>query len=72
MLRGGLSIFARHAAYLGGCASAFFASLTVGGIRQMPVLVRYGCFVRFLLERCLSDAEAILFQVAWSTTAWSH
>jgi len=36
---GGLSNLARHAACLGGCATAFFASLTVGGIRQMPTLV---------------------------------
>ncbi len=38
-----------------------FASLTLAGIRQMPVLVRFGCFVHSLLEGCLSDAEAILF-----------
>ncbi len=37
-LRGGLSILASHAACLGGCATAFFTSLTVGGIRQGPTL----------------------------------
>ena len=72
LLMGSLSILARRAAYLGGCATALFATLTVGSIRQMPTLMRFGCFVRSLLERCLSDAEAMLFQVAWSTTAWSR
>lgn len=54
-LRGCLSILARHAACLGGCATAFFASLTVGGIRQVPTL---GCFVA-LCAPCWRDVSVM-------------
>ena len=33
----------------------------------MPTLVRFGCFVRSLLEGRLTDAEAVLFQVAYGS-----